>query len=61
MAQKEKSKRTAGNGMKRTDIGCGVGAMNCCRRVDPWVLAFWVLAFWVLALWVLALWVFVVY
>jgi hypothetical protein len=33
----------AGNGMYRTDIDCGAGAMNCCRRVDPWVLALWVL------------------
>ena len=61
MAKKQKSKRMAGNGKYRTDIDCGAGAMNCCRRVDPWVLALWVLALWVLALWVLALWVFVVY
>ena len=32
----------AGKGMQRIDIGCGAGAINCCRRVDLWVLALWV-------------------
>jgi len=35
-AQKQKSKRMAGNGMQRIDIGCGAGAINCCLRcINP--------------------------
>ena len=47
-AQKQKSKRMAGNGMQRIDIGCGAGATNCCRKVDPWVLTLWVMTVWVM-------------